>query len=66
MYADFRRFMKWKNDKSNHNIHRYVLHVQVVHISKMFNSHDEFAGIWCEISTEKGFVKSDLVEMHTF
>lgn len=58
--------MKWQSDKTNHHVHKYILHVQVHHISKLLTTHDEFAGLWCEISTDKGFIKSELVEMDKF
>lgn len=53
--------MKWQSDKTNHNVHKYILTIQIQHISKFLHTHDEYAGFWCEISTDKGFNKSELV-----
>lgn len=65
-YVDFKRFMKWQSDKTNHLTHKYILHIQIQHISKLINTHDEYAAFWCEISTEKGFIKSELIQVQKF
>ena len=47
IYVDFKRFMKWKSDKTNHFTHKYILHVQIQQIYKLINTHDEYAAFWC-------------------
>lgn len=59
---DFKKFMKWQNTKGTHT-HRYQLTLVVESISKNLHSSSRYAGIWCEVSAEKGFVRSDLVEL---
>lgn len=58
--------MRWQNEKSKHSAHKYILHVQVVHTSKIFHRSNDYAAFWCEISTDKGFLKSEMVEMERF
>jgi hypothetical protein len=55
--------MKWKGDKTNRNVHKYFLKVAVQNLAKVFHQNDEFAAFWCEISTDRGFLKSELIEM---
>lgn len=54
--------MKWQNSKSN-QVHRYQFTLTIEGISKNLSSRSEYAAAWCEISTEKGFVRSDLVNL---
>lgn len=58
--------MKWQNEKIKHSTHKYILYVQVVHLSKIFHKSNDYSAFWCEISTDKGFVKSEMVEMDRF
>lgn len=65
IYLDFEKFIKWQNSKTN-GFHRYHLTITVENITKSIRSHHEYAAAWCEISTEKGFTRSEVVPLDEF
>jgi hypothetical protein len=40
--------------------------VEIINITKIIRIHDDFAGLWCEIETERGFMRSEMNKFEIF
>lgn len=55
--------MKWQNQRVNFKMHRYRLNIQIDQFFKIPQG-NEYVDVWCELGTEKGFLRSDLVNIN--
>lgn len=65
LYLEFRRYIKWQSNTVS-ALHRYYLTIEVVNLGRLIRMHDDFAGLWCEVETERGTVKSDINDLNKF
>ena len=60
---EFRRYIKWQSNTIG-GLHKYYLTIEVLNLGKSIRIHDDFAGLWCELETGKGAVRSDLNQLN--
>jgi hypothetical protein len=64
LMRDFRKFQQWQRQRVSPH-HKFQLALQP-RLAKLAASHQEYAAVWCEVSTDKGFAKSELVDLKHF
>jgi hypothetical protein len=64
-YVEYRRYVKWQSSAAN-SLNRFYLSLEIVNLAKFIRMHNDFAGIWCEIQTEKGVIRSDINQLNPF